>query len=85
MGHVFKAAFDGRVQDLTRLLQEGGDPNETFEHAELGRWTPLHAACRGKQHKAATVLLGFGASVHAVDEVRPSLRTTIPLSLHRAF
>jgi hypothetical protein len=31
------------------------------------------------------VLLGFGASVHAVDEVRPSLRTTIPLSLHRAF
>lgn len=78
-GHVFKAAFDGRVGDLRHLLEQGGDPNEPFEHAELGKWTPLHAACRGKLHEAVTLLLRYGADVHAVDEV---CRPCNPLFLH---
>jgi hypothetical protein len=63
------AAFDGRVGDLRALLlAEGIDPDEAGSRTSTwGQWTPLHAACRGQQNMAVTLLLDFGADVHAVD------------------
>jgi ankyrin repeat protein len=65
---LFKAAFDGSVQELSQLLDKGVDPNVPFEHKDLGCWTPLHAACRTRHIVAVDKLLDAGATINAVDE-----------------
>lgn len=66
---LFKAAFDGSVQELARLLEGGQDPNTPFVHPDLGCWTPLHAACRTRHLEVVEILLAAGGSANAVDEV----------------
>lgn len=65
------AAQDGDVEEVTRLLQNGEQPN-IFD--ELGK-TPLHYAAEGGHLDIMRLLLASGADVNAHDE--PSIGNTV--------
>jgi ankyrin repeat protein len=50
---LYLAACQNRIEDITRLLAMGVDPNAANERG----WTPLFAACRGLKVEAVEALL----------------------------
>lgn len=63
VSELHRAAADGRLQDVERLLQEGADV--TMVDADLR--TPLHAACQQGRVDVSALLLREGAPVDVRD------------------
>jgi ankyrin repeat protein len=60
---MHKAAIDGDMPELTRLLNGGADPSASDDDG----WTPLHAAVQNWQLDVVNALLAAGANVNAQD------------------
>ena len=63
---LYKAALDGHVEEVRRLLAKGVPVDSTIGDGE----TPLHGAARGGREAVARLLLAKGASVNAVSAVK---------------
>jgi ankyrin repeat protein len=59
------AAFFGSLEATHALLDAGADVNAVSRNSMTN--TPLHAATAGKHSAVALLLLGHGASSHAID------------------
>uniref|UniRef100_K3W4Z1 Uncharacterized protein n=1 Tax=Globisporangium ultimum (strain ATCC 200006 / CBS 805.95 / DAOM BR144) TaxID=431595 RepID=K3W4Z1_GLOUD len=62
---VFEAAREGRVDELTRILD--ADPSQ-LEARDKYRLTPLHWACDRGQYDVALLLVARGADVNAAEK-----------------
>jgi ankyrin repeat protein len=75
---LHRAAQDGNLAELMRLVADGYDVN-LFD--DLGH-TPLHRAAEGGHGQAAAWLLGHGADVNANDEATIG-ETALALAVQR--
>jgi len=61
---LHKAAFDGNVEEVKKLLKKGADPNVQDKDG----WTPLHLAASEGHVDVAKLLLEHGADPNAQDK-----------------
>ncbi|KAL6431696.1 hypothetical protein ACFW04_007321 [Cataglyphis niger] len=71
---LWKAALDGDIERVERLLDRGHDPRQE----DTSGYTPLHFAARHGHFEVCELLLNHGANVNAIT---PSIKAT---PLHRA-
>ncbi|XP_061073512.1 mitochondrial disaggregase isoform X2 [Conger conger] len=75
---LLDASRTNNAQEVTRLLEEGADPN--CRH-RLG-WTPLMVATMNRQHCAVKVLLGAGADPNLGDNFNSVYDTSREKGIH---
>ncbi|MBL8261960.1 MAG: ankyrin repeat domain-containing protein [Xanthomonadaceae bacterium] len=59
---LVQAAFDGNLDELTRLLMDGGNVD-----AEGRYWNALHAAIENGQVSCVRLLIAHGANVNQLS------------------
>ena len=57
------AAYEGRTEEVVRLLGEGANPNWQNVHG----WSALHRACINNHHQTLTVLVNNHANINIKD------------------
>ena len=63
---LYNAAANGSLDEVTKLLKQGADPNyQPF----YGKWTPLHAACANNHPMVVKALVKNKANVSARDRI----------------
>ncbi|MGI9370922.1 MAG: ankyrin repeat domain-containing protein [Hyphomicrobiales bacterium] len=60
---LFKAAYEGNIEELKRLIAEGADVGER----DVNKRTPLHVAAYASHEKALELLVKAGADPNAFD------------------
>ena len=65
---VFYAAYEGRTEEVVRLLGRGANPYWQNEH--VYGWTALHWACRFNRHQMLTVLVNNHGNINIKDRYK---------------
>ena len=60
---IFKAAYEGNIEQLKRLIAAGAD----FAERDANQRTPLHVAAYASHEKALELLIKAGADANAFD------------------
>ena len=68
------AAYEGRTEEVVRLLGRGADPNW-----QKGGWSALHWACYNNHPQMLTVLINSNANINIKDSDKYTHHSTSPV------